>query len=93
MSDVPVAVFLSGGIDSSVVAALAARRAGAALDGFTVTFSEQRFDESAVARLVARRHGIRHHSIPLGDEDLLAALPRRSRPWISRRSTASTPTS
>jgi asparagine synthase (glutamine-hydrolysing) len=76
VSDVPVAVFLSGGIDSSIIAALAAQRAGTTLDGFTVTFSEQQFDESAVAQRVARRHGIRHHLIPLGDEDLLAALPR-----------------
>ena len=76
VSDVPVALFLSGGIDSSIIAALAARRAGVTLDGFTVTFSEQAFDESAVARLVARRHGIRHHEIPLGTDDLLGALPR-----------------
>jgi asparagine synthase (glutamine-hydrolysing) len=76
VSDVPVAVFLSGGIDSSIVAALAAQRAPGALDGFTVTFAESRFDESAVARVVARRHGIRHHAIPLGDDDLFVALPR-----------------
>jgi len=76
VSDVPVALFLSGGIDSSIIAALAARRAGVALDGFTVTFSEAAFDERAVARLVARRHGIRHHEIPLGNDDLIAALPR-----------------
>jgi len=76
VSDVPVAVFLSGGIDSSIIAALAAQRAGTTIDGFTVTFSEPRFDESRVAQRVARRHGIRHHLIPLGDEDLLAALPR-----------------
>jgi asparagine synthase (glutamine-hydrolysing) len=75
VSDVPVAVFLSGGIDSSTIAAVAARRASAPLDGFTVTFAEPRFDESAVARLVARRYGIRHHEIPLGDADLLGALP------------------
>ena len=76
VSDVPVAVFLSGGIDSSIIAGIAAQRAGGTLDGFTVTFAESQFDESAVARLVARRHGIRHHEIPLGDDDLLAALPR-----------------
>ena len=75
VSDVPVAVFLSGGIDSSAVTALAAQRAGASLDAFTVTFAEQQFDESAVARLVARRYGLRHHEIPVGGSDLLAALP------------------
>ena len=75
VSDVPVAVFLSGGLDSSAVAALAAQRAGKPIDGFTVTFAEQQFDESAVARQVAQRYGIRHHEIPLGGDDLLAALP------------------
>ena len=76
VSDVPVALFLSGGIDSSIVAALAAQRARSTLDGFTVSFAEEEFDESAVASRVAKRHGIRHHLIPLGDDDLLAALPR-----------------
>ena len=75
VSDVPVAVFLSGGLDSSAVAALAAQRAGKSIDGFTVTFADRRFDESAVARKVAQRYGIRHHEIPLGGDDLLAALP------------------
>ena len=75
VADVPVAVFLSGGIDSSAIAALAAQRAGKALDAFTVTFAEQQFDESAVARMVARRYGIRHHEMPLDGGDLLAALP------------------
>jgi asparagine synthase (glutamine-hydrolysing) len=75
VSDVPVAVFLSGGLDSSAVAALAARRSGTSIDGFTVTFAERRFDESGVARLVARDNGIRHHELPLGGPALLAALP------------------
>jgi len=75
VSDVPVAVFLSGGLDSSALAALAAQRSPGAIDGFTVTFRERRFDESAVARLVAQRYGIHHHEIPLGGDDLLAALP------------------
>jgi asparagine synthase (glutamine-hydrolysing) len=75
VSDVPVAVFLSGGLDSSAVAALASQRASGPIDGFTITFTERRFDESAVARQVAARFGIRHHEIPLGGADLLAALP------------------
>ena len=75
VSDVPVAVFLSGGLDSSAVAALAAQRSVGAIDGFSVTFAERRFDESAVARLVAARYGIRHHEIPLGGDALLSALP------------------
>ena len=75
VSDVPVAVFLSGGLDSSAIAALAAQQAGTEIDGFTVTFGERRFDESAIARGVAARYGIRHHEIPLGGDALLLALP------------------
>jgi asparagine synthase (glutamine-hydrolysing) len=75
VSDVPVAAFLSGGIDSSAVVALAAESAAGRLDTFTVTFSEAAFDESAVAARVAKRFGTRHHDVPLSAVDLLDALP------------------
>lgn len=75
IADVPVALFLSGGIDSSAVAAFAAEASATRLDGFTVVFREAAFDESGPARAVARRFGFRHHEIPLGAAELLAALP------------------
>jgi asparagine synthase (glutamine-hydrolysing) len=59
VSDVPLGVFLSGGIDSSTVAALAARHG--ALETFAIGFDEPSFDESAHARAVARHIGARHH--------------------------------
>jgi asparagine synthase (glutamine-hydrolysing) len=59
VSDVPLGVFLSGGIDSSTVAALAAREG--AVDTFSIGFRERSFDESSHARLVARHIGSRHH--------------------------------
>jgi asparagine synthase (glutamine-hydrolysing) len=61
-SDVPVAIALSGGIDSSVIAAETARQ-GSRLDAFTVVFDGDQTD-LAYARLAARRYGLRHEIIP-----------------------------
>jgi asparagine synthase (glutamine-hydrolysing) len=62
VSDVPLGVFLSGGIDSSIVLALAARhRSPASLDTFTIGFNEASFDETPYAREVAAAIGTRHH--------------------------------
>jgi asparagine synthase (glutamine-hydrolysing) len=60
MSDVPLGVFLSGGLDSSVVAALATQRARVPLQAFCIAFEEASFDESAHARAVSRHLGIEH---------------------------------
>lgn len=60
VADVPLGVFLSGGVDSSTVAALAAReRRG--IETFSIAFDDPSFDESAHARRVARHLGTRHH--------------------------------
>ncbi|MDE3199119.1 MAG: asparagine synthase (glutamine-hydrolyzing) [Acidobacteriota bacterium] len=62
VSDVPLGVFLSGGVDSSTVLALAARhRDPASLDTFTIGFNEASFDESGPARATAAAIGSRHH--------------------------------
>src|SRR5713226_4023284 len=55
LSDVPVGVLLSGGVDSAVLAALAAQETSEALHTFTIGFEERSFDERAEARLVAGR--------------------------------------
>ena len=74
IADVPVALFLSGGIDSSVVASLATEISDRTLDSFTVTFAEQEFSEASHARSAAQRFGTRHHEIPLSGEDFFDAL-------------------
>ena len=62
VADVPLGVFLSGGIDSSMVLALAAQhRVADSLDTFTIGFNEPSFDESPYAREVAAAIGSRHH--------------------------------
>jgi asparagine synthase (glutamine-hydrolysing) len=73
-SDVPVGVFLSGGIDSSLLAALAAQESGEAVRTFSIGFDERSFDELSRARLVAARYGTDHHELVLRP-DAAALLP------------------
>ena len=74
ISDVPVGVFLSGGIDSSVVAALARKKAGSAIRTFSIAFEDKDFDESAYARIVARHLGTDHQEELLSEANLLDSL-------------------
>jgi asparagine synthase (glutamine-hydrolysing) len=76
MSDVPLGVFLSGGLDSSaVLAAMAARVDPSRIEAFTIGFEEEGFDESPWARAVAKRFGVRHHQRVLSADALLSHLP------------------
>jgi asparagine synthase (glutamine-hydrolysing) len=76
-SDVPLGVFLSGGLDSSLVLALAARhRDPATLDTFTIGFNEPSFDERGPARAVAAAIGSRHHERVLDLATARDRLPR-----------------
>ncbi len=76
VSDVPVGVFLSGGVDSSLLTALAAEESTGPLRTFTIGFEERSFDETAGARKVAERYGTDHHELILRPEPelLLRAL-------------------
>ncbi|MHB0971432.1 MAG: asparagine synthase (glutamine-hydrolyzing) [Thermoanaerobaculia bacterium] len=70
VADVPVGVFLSGGIDSSVVAALAARASSQPIETFSVGFEEAKFDERRFAAEVAKKYGCNHHEILLKPDRL-----------------------
>ena len=73
VSDVPLGVFLSGGIDSSTVAALAARHGS--LETFAIGFPERTFDESSHARAVATHIGASHHEHIVRPEDMPELVP------------------
>ena len=75
-SDVPIGAHLSGGIDSSLVCSLAARRVSK-LQTFSARFTEGKaFDESPYARLVAQRLQTEHHELVPNAERLTDVLPR-----------------
>jgi asparagine synthase (glutamine-hydrolysing) len=65
VSDVPVGVLLSGGIDSSALTALAAEESSDAVRTFSIGFEERSFDELGDARLVAERYGTQHRELVL----------------------------
>lgn len=75
VSDVPFATFLSGGVDSSIITALAAQRLGKDLHSFTVSFDESQFSEHHIAAEVAKRYQTQHHEIRLQPNDFLDLLP------------------
>jgi asparagine synthase (glutamine-hydrolysing) len=73
-SDVPLAVFLSSGVDSSVIASLAKRVAGCPVHTFTLAFEEQEFNEGPVAKRIAAAIGTEHHEVVLTEERFVENL-------------------
>src|SRR3954470_4152405 len=63
VADVPVGVLLSGGIDSSALAALAAQESSARVATFSIGFAERSFSELELARTIAERYGTDHHEL------------------------------
>jgi asparagine synthase (glutamine-hydrolysing) len=74
VSDVPLGVFLSGGIDSSTVAYYASQVSNKKIKTFSIGFTEKSFDESSQARLVAERLGTDHHEHVLSGKEALDLL-------------------
>lgn len=75
MSDVPLGVFLSGGIDSSAVAYYAQKASSTPIKTFSIGFEEASYDERAHARLVAERIGSDHHTEVLTERQCLDLIP------------------
>ncbi len=76
IADVPLGVFLSGGMDSSAVVALMAELGARPLRTFTVGFEESGYSELPFARRIAERYSTEHQEIVVGPRDLSEELPR-----------------
>ena len=74
VADVPVGVLLSGGIDSSALAALAATESSARVSTFSIGFAERSFSEVELARTIAQRYGTDHHELVV-EPDAAELLP------------------
>ena len=75
VSDVPVGVFLSGGIDSSALVAVLAHN-GVRANTFSLVFQEAEYNEGQYSREIARRFGTEHREIPVSEQDMLQVLPQ-----------------
>jgi asparagine synthase (glutamine-hydrolysing) len=74
VADVPLGVFLSGGVDSSALAALASQVSDDPIQTFNISFDEAEFDESPYARRVSEMIGSQHHDIRLTEQDFATQL-------------------
>jgi asparagine synthase (glutamine-hydrolysing) len=75
MADVPLGMFLSGGIDSSAIAAVMSTLVDEPIKTFSVAFKEREANELEYARLVARAYKTDHHEVVISPEEFFAALP------------------
>lgn len=79
ISDVPIGVFLSGGIDSSLVTYYLTRNLKNKINTFSIDFEEKSFDEGYFAELVAHQLGTKHHKETFNSKDVLKLFPVISR--------------
>lgn len=73
-ADVPVGVFLSSGIDSSLVTALAQKMSGSTINTYTIGVDDPKYNEAAIAKQIADHLGTRHHEYYMSESDLLDCI-------------------
>ena len=76
MADVPLGMFLSGGIDSAAITAVMSELVSESIKTFSVAFAEREANELAYARVVSQRYGTDHHEIVVSPADFFGALPK-----------------
>ena len=76
ISDVPFGTFLSGGIDSSLVTAIAQSNSDKPINTFSIGFNESKHNESSYAQAVAKQLGTKHHEFTVTEKDALELLDR-----------------
>jgi asparagine synthase (glutamine-hydrolysing) len=76
MSDVPLGMFLSGGLDSSAIAALMTKIRQEPIETFSVGYEEEGFSELSYAQAVSKHIGSNHHEVRVNFQDFFGALPK-----------------
>jgi asparagine synthase (glutamine-hydrolysing) len=76
LSDVPVGAFLSGGVDSTLIASLMQAQSSRPINTFTIGFDEKDFNEADHAATVARHLGTHHHEVYLSSAHILKVIPK-----------------
>jgi asparagine synthase (glutamine-hydrolysing) len=76
VADVPVGIFLSGGIDSSLVSAIIQKSTNKQLHTFTIGFEDRNYDESAIAEQIANKLGTKHQTLNCSEEDFKEVIPK-----------------
>jgi asparagine synthase (glutamine-hydrolysing) len=79
ISDVPLGVTLSGGLDSSLIAGMLAGMQKKAINTFSVRFQEEGFDETPFARVVAKKHKTRHKEVEVNISNLISLMKKYSK--------------
>ena len=75
-ADVPVGVFLSGGIDSSLITAIACHENKAPVKSFSIYFNEDSYDESEYIDIIVKRFGLDHYSEYVSAQDMLSVVDK-----------------
>ncbi|MGC8667530.1 MAG: asparagine synthase (glutamine-hydrolyzing) [Chthonomonadales bacterium] len=81
ISDVPVGVLLSGGLDSASVAASLARQVGGSINSFTVRFADEGYDEGVLAKAVAERWNLAYHDLFVSEASLWGRIQQAA--WLN----------
>lgn len=76
VADVPVGCFLSGGVDSSLIASMMAKHTSKKIKTFSIGFKDRSFDESSYAKLMAEYLKTEHNEKTFSEKDLLASIPK-----------------
>jgi asparagine synthase (glutamine-hydrolysing) len=76
VADVPVGAFLSGGVDSSAVAALMALKKGPGIKTYTIGFNEPGFNEFEYARMISERYDIKHNELHISGRDYIHKMEK-----------------